>query len=637
MTEPFRNTVASSLGAGSNDGALTADRASCLVVSLMGEKHALDEFTRAMEGEFLALGSALGNISGLARQVRDRADEVIGAASGRTEDAAIQFAFQLLKKAEDLVHASSEQYANVLAVFDNIQDGLANLARQRNALEQILFPLGMIKIQFRIQSCSFDGAARNEFFGLSSSIADLVKDVRSAVGEKFEQLAHTQRATGEFAAKLATTMERQRHATGRTLAEVRSHLSSLNDVLRSSEQVALSLSQAGDGIASGVGKAIVALQCQDMARQRFEHIGEAIDEMVCRLEAVRAHDPAGGEDDDCRLYLSDAGRVQLGQLSAIFTQLEAAAHAVTEGFGETQAAGRLLAHEAVRCGGAALDGQIASRSIESVRQVLAVIQHAIDDIGHVIELVGSLRSELGNCSSQLLPITHRLQFAALNARISAEQLHAGKTVEVLAEMTNNIAKEAMLQFDELSLGVGSLVDSTLNLGQRLSDYRELAALEQNVLAKEAGESGEKLRALEDSVRRALAAIGPLEQELSSAIQGAIQQVRFPVTVATASKRSKAVFEEIVREYTDPEKELEARQDEVQALKRNYTMSHERVIHELALNIVAPPEMGSGEVARTSTDVLGSGRGSLVQETAQQKATMEPDEGEERLAANIELF
>ena len=41
-----------------------------------------------------------------------------------------------------------------------------------------------------------------------------------------------------------------------------------------------------------------------------------------------------------------------------------------------------------------------------------------------------------------------------------------------------------------------LVDSVVDLEQRLSDYRELATMEQSLLASESAESETKLRALE---------------------------------------------------------------------------------------------------------------------------------------------
>src|SRR5581483_7234996 len=92
---------------------LTVAEVRGLTRGLQEEKEALQAFTNAMEEEFLKLGGFLRTATTLARDVRGRSDEVVAAASGNSEDAAIHFAFQLLKKAEDLVHASREQYVSM--------------------------------------------------------------------------------------------------------------------------------------------------------------------------------------------------------------------------------------------------------------------------------------------------------------------------------------------------------------------------------------------------------------------------------------------------------------------------------------------------------------------------------------------
>jgi len=166
--------------------ALAPDRVRELRSRLEAEKSALFGFTAAMEEEFLGLGTLLGKITSLAREVRRRSDEITAAATGRTEDAAIQFAFQLLKKAEDLVHASREQYNNVSVVFEKMHVEVIRIARERSALVRTLSPLEMTNSQFRIQACAFDEGTRAKFFALADSIGSIVRDVHNAVGQRFE-------------------------------------------------------------------------------------------------------------------------------------------------------------------------------------------------------------------------------------------------------------------------------------------------------------------------------------------------------------------------------------------------------------------------------------------------------------------
>ena len=249
---------------------LTPDGVGHLARILDEEKRTLEGFTASMEEEFLQLGGLLRKITSLARDVKSLSREIVDAVSGHSEDAAIQFAFQLLKKAEDLVRAGREQYAGVFQVFEKMHLDLTRVARERGALMRTLLPLETINTQFRIQACAFDEDTRAQFFALADAIQGILRDVQSAVGQRFEELEHAGEARGELMADLTARAAEQGKKTELMLAETRAHLSTLSDALQSSGQAAQSIAKSGANIAGGVGQAIVALQCQDMARlQQF--------------------------------------------------------------------------------------------------------------------------------------------------------------------------------------------------------------------------------------------------------------------------------------------------------------------------------------------------------------------------------
>lgn len=615
--------------------ALTPTRGREFRSQLEAEKEALEAFTVSMEEEFLELGALLRKIVSLARQVRERSDEVMAAASGRAEDAAIQFAFQLLKKAEDLVQASREQYGGVFAVFGKLHADLTQVARERNALMRTLSPLETTNTQFRIQACAFDVNTRTQFFALADTIAGIVKDVQTAVYQRFEELDRTAQATGDMVTRLTALATQQKLETGRMLAESRDHLSTLNEVLAASEMAAGAISEAGAKISSGVGKAIVALQCQDMARQKFQHINAAIDDMADHLRGALARSLAGDEEADCRYFLADAGRVQLGQLRAVFEQMDEAARQVGRGMQEVESEARSFADHALLSGNAAVDGQVIEHTVDSIHAVLGVIDTAVESIRGVAGLVEKLKSSFGDCTSQILVLALRLRMVALNAQIFAAHVDAGAALEVVAQNTRTIADEAMWQLDNISSRVTALVELVVDLEQRLGDFRMLAALERDVLAGEAGESEKKLRAIKRELGTAVAAIGPLDRELSSTVGKATERIRFPEAVAEAGARSTALFEQIVLQCTDSGRNPEAAaHQKVRELKRNYTMAHERDVHDVAVERVV-----GGQSTHQATEALYAGAN--IDDPAEQFA--EPlllgvnEVNDDELADNIELF
>jgi hypothetical protein len=623
------------------DTALTTNRLCELGSALAEEKKAILSFTAKIEEEFLALGALLRKIMAVARQIREQSDQVMSAASGRSEDAAIQFAFQLLKKAEDLVRASQEQQEYVFGVFEKMHVDLKQVASERSELVRTLSPLDTANTQFRIQACAFDEATRAQFFALADDIRGIVRDVQTAVEQRFEELDQAGDANHELVIRLAALASEQKSETDRRLSETRDELSKLGGALRSSEETAQAMGQAGEKIAGGVSKAIVALQSQDMARQKFQHICAAMDEMDAHLKAGSAKRLSGAEDADCRHFLGDAGRVQLGQLRSVFEQLENAAHQVAAGLMEIEAEAKSFADHAVLSGATTLDSQVIGRAIESINALLRVIDSAVASIQSVANLVAKLKSTFSDCTSQVLGLALRLRMIALNAQIFAAHVDAGAALEVVASNTRTIADESMRQLDGISSRVTKLVDSVVDLEQRLSDYTELAGIEQRLLASEAGESEGKLQILERELRNALTAIWPLQRELSETIHQATTSIRFPEAVKETSIRTTGFFEQIALQYSDGGSHAQAiAHEKVRNLERNYTMAHERAVHEAA---VGPPSARDIHPQERNFELPLETNGPLPGHDVLERERTQPDpiqsseNDEEKLADNVELF
>lgn len=555
---------------------------------LRAEKEALHDFSIAMEEEFLKLGALLRTISLSAGQVRERSDAVIVAASGREEDAAIQFAFQLLKKTEDLVQASRDQYHHVLAVFKEIQIASRHIASRRRELKSTVSPLKAIPTLFRIQASLLSEKTQNEFSVVANSIQQIISEIESGVGQRFEELELMAQTALDLTAQLSVLTTQQNHEIKGMLEDARSHLSTLDMALQSSEAAAQSLVQVGDRISSGVGKAIIALQCQDIARQKFEHITEAIDQMIDRLPNRPGSDyPVRGArpDPDCLHYLADAGSVQLKQLRVVFGQLGEAARQVSGGLQEVESGAKALADHAVRSGDATLDGHVIGLAIKSIKDVLGIIDKTVGRVQSMCEIVQDLKSKFGDCGSQVADLTERLSVMALNAQISATQADAGLALEVVARNTRILSDQSRQALEAISSRVAALIDSITDVEQRLADHRELASIEQKLLAAEAGLSEKKLRALEEELHRGMGVIEPLNRKLSETIHRTIGSIRFPDAVAIAEARSTALFEAIVRQRPADKRESRTMvHGAVHELRRNYTMVDERAVHESAVGM-----------------------------------------------------
>jgi hypothetical protein len=382
-----------------------------------------------------------------------------------------------------------------------------------------------------------------------------------------------------------------------------------------------------------------------MARQKFAHISGAIDEMADYLEEELAAGLTPAQKADCQRFLADSGRVQLAQLQSVFGQLDEAAREVGGGLQEVDSQAKTFAEHAMRSGDAALDGRIIERTVRSIRAVLAVIDQTVGNVRTVGQLVVKLKATFHDCTSQILGLALRLRMVALNAQIFAAHVDAGAALEVVAKNTRTIAEEAMRQLDEISLRVTELVDLLVDLEQRLGDHGELAAMERDLLAREAGESEQKLGDLEKDLRNAIAAIGPLERELSNAVRRTTESIRFPAAVAEASARSTTFFKAVILQHSSMS--LDAGREfhhKVRELKSKYTMAHERDVHESVFE-TTQTLMPHGQAQEEAPVPLEEGAegcsgGSAIPALAaireiQREVQAEVDD--DKLADNVELF
>jgi hypothetical protein len=313
---------------------------------------------------------------------------------------------------------------------------------------------------------------------------------------------------------------------------------------------------------------------------------------------------------------------------------------VARGLVEIDSEAKALSGHAVRCGSATLDAEIIGQAIRSIHAVLEVIDNAAVSIRSVVELVQKLKSTFSDCTSQILGIALRLRMVALNAQIFAAHVDTGAALEVVASNTRSVADEAMQQLDDISSRVAELIGSVVDLEQRLNDHRELAVMEQVLLTNESAESEQKLRALEQSLRGALGVISSRERDLSETIKGTAAAIRFPDTVSKASSRATALFEQITLEYADSSGGADAvGHHKVEELNRNYTMAHERALHEEVTRNPGAADGVSVEPAGEPYECFGGKDDILApgSEEPDPDPVSNGETGEERLADNVELF
>ncbi len=550
---------------------------------LAEEKQFLVSLVRGMEAEFLATGGGLMHLATQLNDIQKQCQSLTDLTLGQTQDAAVQFAFQLLKKSEDLVLASYDQYDHVFVTFRELQRRLAELSKQHDELMRVLLPLNFITISFRIEASRHPLEVQQAFFTLADNVNRTVDEVRSTLEQQFEEIGASERIARSLMERVSASIHQHRKEVTATLETSRNQLRALSEALTSSGAGATDLSQLNQAVTRHIGGIVMAQQCQDITRQRIEHVGEAMDEM-------RAHlDEAGpATDAETRQFVFRAGQIQLHQVQNVFDQLNRAADSLKSAIQSLRTEAGAAAEVAVKVGGTTLDTNVASQCQAGIGQILGIVKQAVQKIADIIAAFEPLQASCVDCTSKATALAGDVRHAGLNAQVFAIHAPDGATLEVLAGRMRVISEEAIRQVEQMGAALNHTTELVNNLRQRLEDFQILGQAEQEVLTDEFALSRKKLSELENAIPGLIRHVTQQQGTFAQSVEEILANVRFPVTVAEASSRSIGFFGSLVTWGSEGGSGFvvePATSQKVDRLKSKYTMESERHAHATALQPV----------------------------------------------------
>ena len=551
------------------------------------EKESLFAMVRATEAEFLATGDGLQRIAQQMNEIQRDCQSLTELTLGQTPDAAVPFAFQLLKKAEDLVLASDEQYDHVFATFGELQQRLAQLAVQHAELIKVLLPLNFITISFRIEASRHPVEVQQAFFTLADKVTRIVSEVRATMEGQFTELATSERIARHLMDQVSASIQRHRCEVNATLKTSRTHLCLLSEALNGSGTIAADLSLRNRAVTRHISGIVLAQQCQDITRQRIDHVGEALEEMRSHLHGTRASPAA--PDSDPRAFVFRAAQIQLHQIQSVFNELNHAAAALKSGMQNLRDDAGAAAEAAVNVGRTALDTDVAHQCQAGIGQILAIVRHAVDATGDVLAAFAPLQAGFLDCTSKATALAGDVRHSGLNAQVFAIHAADGATLDVLAGHVRLISDEAIHQVGQMGAALNHTTEIVNNLRARLEDFQNLGRADHEVLANESTLSRKKLSELENAIPLLISRVTEQQRAFAAAIERVLAKVHFPVTVAAASSRSIGVFQELVAwggTGCGGLDGVKATAEEIERLQSTYTMDSERIAHAAALRPIA---------------------------------------------------
>jgi hypothetical protein len=558
-----------------------------LSARLGGEKDFLISLVHGMEKEFLATGEGLSQLAQQLNGIQKKCKSLTELTLGQGEDAAVQFAFQLLKKAEDLVLASYEQYDHVFATFNELRQRLAQLSSQYHQLMRVLSPLNFITMSFRIEASRHPVEVQESFTTLAANVTGTVNEVRNTLQRQFEDLAASERIAGGLMEQVSASIQKHRAQVTATLEKSRRNLRALSEALTSSGAGAANLSHLNQAVHRHIGGIVMAQQCQDITRQRVEHVGEAMDEI--RAHLVDDRPARSGTDSENQRFVFRAGEIQLHQVQDVFGQLNGAADSLKSGIRSLRTEAGAAAEVAVKVGASTLDANVAGQCQAGIGEILGIVRQAVQRIADITAAFAPLQASFVDCTSQAGTLANDVRLAGLNAQVFAIHAPNGATLEVLAGRVRAISEDVIHLVGVMGSSLNHTTEMVHNLRQRLEDFEVLSLAEQEVLADESALSRKKLSELEGAIPILIRSVNQQQMTFAQSVEKVLANVQFPVTVAAASARSIGFFRDLVAWGSDGGSELVTETPvsrKIELLKSKYTMASEHDAHAAALQPVA---------------------------------------------------
>jgi hypothetical protein len=628
---------------------------------LAEEKDFLISLVGGMETEFLATGDGLMLLAQQLTEIQKGCQSLTELTLGRTQDAAVQFAFQLLKKSEDLLLASYDQYDHVFATFSELQQRLAQLSKQHDELMRVLLPLNFITILFRIEASRHAVEAQQAFFTLADNVNRTVNEVRRTMERQFNELAASERIARSLMEQLSASIQEHRKEVTATLEASRRQLRAFSEALISSGAGATGLSHQNEAVTRHISGIVMAQQCQDITRQRIEHVGEAMDEMRAHLGDARPGMLA--TDSETRQFVLHAGQIQLDQVQNVFDQLNRAADSLKSGIQSLRTEAGAAAEVAVKMGGQTLDAKVASQCQAGIGEILGIVRQAVQKIAGILAAFAPLQTSFVDCTGKAAALASDVRRAGLNAQIFAIHAPDGATLVVLAGRVRVISDDVIVQVEGMGTALNHTSEMMNNLRQRLEDFQVLGQAEEDVLTDESALSRKKLSDLEAAIPLLIQRVTRQQGAFAQSVDEVLAKVQFPATVAQAGPRSIGFFRHLVTWGCEGGSRFaveSAASQKIDLLKSNYTMESERHAHAAALQTVQAT--ASAAASQPSIELFGelespspTATGSVCEIAAQSERSADPPHpaevaaskssppapehslASEKLGDNVELF
>jgi len=532
----------------------------------------LRELNAAGARQFLALAGSLQSIAGHARDIAALSHQLAELTGAGESDEAVATLQQVLTEAarvQTLSQDSREKFREILSCVEHSRPSLTRLIK----LPLLLNTVGILS---RIEASRLTDASVNAA-SLTSGVDKVAENIGRIVAQVAGEAATLTGVVSQGAQQLDAVEEKQRHQTADLISHGRNLLDSFRARSEASKAAVGKIDEQYANIHSATNSVVLSLQSEDIARQRVEHIQEA-------LEQVSAAGSLLGSENVLflqRSQLFTARKLLSDSLASILDSLRSLNPRLNSLTAETAA----LVSQTDEDGGSF--AATIKEELGILSSILGPYFSSARAVASTVETILPALTAMTSAVNEVEEIQASIRLMALNAEVKAAHLgETGAAMGVLASelhkitgqsdgdsriilgcllgmdgvlkalasqgVTSNISFLISSEGDDVKKGIDHLVEAIVNSGRETS--ASLAVLQQKT----------------EVLRHELAGACELTEQANGVIQG---------------------FDDVLEKLDQTLEQLGWKPDAPPApegaaanLKKLYSMHEERRVHEQAFGI-----------------------------------------------------
>ncbi len=541
-------------------------------------REVLESFGRKSDCEFTELAKELGRFSGNLTGLRQKAGQLSAVIEDRDEDRALSAAYALYKGSVDLVHASLGVAVSEQEQMQAIEKDLLLACASSAHFERNDMMLRILTLNIRMEAVRLEAEQQSVFLNVAANIGEIAQKVLASSAAAFgriEAIVVEAAAERDELRRLEETLHRRAHRSVETIFR---ELEKLKAALAPCGERSRAIEQHLEATAPLTLKMLMALQHQDIVRQKLEHIGVGFQDMGSRLTGALATPGADGA------FVHQAAAVQSAQLGAARREIEDAGREVTGGMEELLRHGKSIMDAYVGMETSVLDAfrdcRLADLYREQITELATIAAQGQGTNEKVACSVSRIEEVVRLFSQEIARQEFDVKIVSLNAQIAAARMTGADALNKISEECSRVSDEIGRITAELTARLDGILTALQQISAQAASFLGIVSREKTTLEKGAITVSEQLRRLSERTQAEAVATREAFSTLFGDTSELLARLTFPQLIATSFDPAERLCEEL-RESTAHSAGLPldtAGEAKLAAHRDRYTMDDERRAH-----------------------------------------------------------